>query len=415
MNKLEVLTFRMREQTQCTQGGSPAKDLADWYQLNRRVLPWRQTRDPYAIWISETMLQQTRVDTVIPYYDAFMSTYPDVRALADAPEDEVLKRWQGLGYYSRARNLHRAARIVVEDFGGKIPDTEEGLKALPGVGPYTQGALLSIAFGQPVPAVDGNVLRVMARYQGIADPVDSTAVKRQVFSAVQTWLNEVSPQVLTQALMELGALICTPRSPSCQQCPIAASCEALKNDLTGMLPVKSKKPARKVVDVAALWLEKGGRVLMERRPRQGLLAGMWQLPAWELNRLTPIQETRVLDLVRRGYEELAAARADGENGVPSQFASSQLDYASFAVRESGCAPSDEGTQSGLDFAVIGQERHIFSHVEWHVKVYRPVGISLPELSVDEGRYEYVAREDIWSLPLPRVYEKLLQSILKVKG
>jgi A/G-specific adenine glycosylase len=255
--------------------------LLDWYRANRRDLPWRRLRDPYAVWISEAMLQQTRVETVIPFFERFLARFPDVHALACAEPDEVLSCWAGLGYYSRARNLHRAARIVARN-GGMLPDTVERLRELPGVGRYTAGAVASIAFDREEPVLDGNVARVLVRLRGIHESPKRPAVAARLWDEAAALVRGPAPGDLNQALMELGALVCTPRAPRCPECPLRARCAARSTGDAEALPVREPKtPPRAVEAVAALLLRRG-RVLAVRRPPRGLLGGLWELPGGEL-------------------------------------------------------------------------------------------------------------------------------------
>lgn len=258
-------------------------DLLAWYQDVARDLPWRRTRDPYGIWISEIMLQQTQVATVIPYWERWMRKFPDVRALAKAHEDEVLKRWEGLGYYSRARHLQAAARMVVEHHAGRVPDTWDEVRRLPGVGDYTAGAILSIAFGQAVPAVDGNVLRVMSRIALIRDDITRPATKKAITGLAQGLLTGVDdPGALNQALMELGATICVPARPRCDRCPVAGHCRAYAAGVAEELPVKAGAKAPKTLVLGAVLVERDGQVLFVKRPAPGIWGGLWALPAAEL-------------------------------------------------------------------------------------------------------------------------------------
>lgn len=256
--------------------------LLSWYRKNRRDLPWRHTRDPYRVWVSEAMLQQTRVETVVPYYERFLSRFPDVRALATADTDEVLGEWAGLGYYGRARNLQAAARQVVEEWGGELPDDVEGLRSLKGVGRYTAGAIASIAFDRPAPVVDGNVARVLTRLLGIREEVRSAPVVRRLWEEAETLARGRSPGDLNQALMELGATVCTPRAPLCETCPIAPHCRARESGDPEAIPVTRPRPRPKRLDAAAVFLERRGKVLAVRRPPEGLLGGLWDLPGGEL-------------------------------------------------------------------------------------------------------------------------------------
>jgi A/G-specific adenine glycosylase len=256
--------------------------LLRWYRRTRRDLPWRRTRDPWAIWVSETMLQQTRVETVIPYYERFLARFPTVDALADADPDELMRHWAGLGYYSRARNLQAAARRVAREHGGRVPDDVEALRALPGVGRYTAGALASIAFDRPAAIVDGNVARVLARLLDLGLDVRSPAGQRALWSEAEALAAGPAPGELNQALMELGALVCTPRAPACARCPVAPRCAGLAAGRAEKLPVKAAKAAPRAVEGVAAWLVRGPRALAVRRPPRGLLGGLWELPGGEL-------------------------------------------------------------------------------------------------------------------------------------
>jgi len=258
--------------------------LLSWYDAHQRDLPWRQTRDPYAIWISETMLQQTRVETVIPYYQRFLERFPNVETLADADQEDVYSYWAGLGYYSRARNLHASAKRVVDDFGGALPERASALRSLPGVGRYTAGALASIAFDQPEAIVDGNVKRVLARRLGIRDDVADKTVEDRLWAEAAMLARGPRPGDLNQALMELGATVCTPRSPACGACPLRRSCDARQAGDAEELPRKSAKVRIQSLRGVAVWLERQGRVLAVKRPAGGLLGGLWELPGGDLER-----------------------------------------------------------------------------------------------------------------------------------
>ena len=295
--------------------------LLQWYDSSARVLPWREDPTPYRVWVSEIMLQQTRVEAVKPFYQRFLEAFPTVEALAEAPEDKLLKMWEGLGYYNRVRNLQRAAQVVVERYGGQVPASFEELRALPGIGEYTAGAIASIAFQLPVPAVDGNVLRVisrvLARYDNILDP----KVKRRMEGEIR----EILPQRVgdfNQSLMELGAMVCLPGGPpKCLVCPLQGLCRGYAQGVAEELLVKTKpKPRKKQARTLFLLFSQEGRVALRRRPEQGLLAGLWELPGTEgaLSR-----------------EEAAAWLA--AQGVP--------------VGELSPGP---------------EAKHVFSHVEWHM-------------------------------------------------
>jgi len=291
--------------------------LLDWYRANRRDLPWRRSRDPYAVWVSEAMLQQTRVETVIPYWERFLARFPDVDSLAAAEPDAVLGVWAGLGYYSRARNLQRAAQLVVEKHGGRLPDTAEGLLELPGVGRYTAGAVASIAFDRPEPVVDGNVARVLVRLHGIRESPQRREIAARLWELAADLARGPSPGDLNQALMELGALVCTPRAPGCPACPLRRRCAALRDGDAEALPLRVRKaPPRAVEAVAALILRRG-RVLAVRRPPRGLLGGLWELPGGDLApRERPEAGLRRALLERTG---LAVARAERRGEVEHAF------------------------------------------------------------------------------------------------
>jgi A/G-specific adenine glycosylase len=257
--------------------------LLAWYRRERRDLPWRRTRDPWAIWVSEAMLQQTRVETVIPYYERFMTRFPTPEALADADGDELMRHWAGLGYYSRARNLQAGARQVAREHGGRVPDQVEALLALPGIGRYTAGALASIAFDRPAPVVDGNVARVLARLLDLDLEIASPPAQRVLWDEAAALADGPSPGDLNQALMELGALVCTPRAPRCAACPLRRRCRARAAGRAESLPVKAAKPAPREVEAVAVWLLRGARALAVRRPPRGLLGGLWELPGGNLD------------------------------------------------------------------------------------------------------------------------------------
>lgn len=298
--------------------------LLPWYRANARDLPWRKTEDPYRIWVSEIMLQQTRVAAVLGYYARFLAAFPTVEALAEAPEDRLMKLWEGLGYYSRARNLQKAARRVVE-LGG-FPDTYQGLLALPGIGDYTASAIASAAFGAREAAVDGNVLRVVTRlmdcHDDIADPKTKKAVRTGVQGAMPHDAADI--RVFNQAMMELGATVCVPNGPpKCDMCPAAALCLGRARGTAGALPVKAAKKSRRVEEKTVFLLLREGRIALRRRPGTGLLAGLWEFPN-----------------VEGALDEAAAPAAVAAWGLEAKNWKNKL-----------------------------SAKHIFTHVEWHMTGY----------------------------------------------
>jgi A/G-specific adenine glycosylase len=256
--------------------------LLDWYDANRRDLPWRRTSDPYRIWVSEIMLQQTQVETALPYYERFLARFPTVADLAKAPLDEVLKLWAGLGYYSRARNLHAAAQVIMREHGGRFPNDLRAALALPGVGAYTAGAILSIAYGKPLPALDGNVRRVLARVFLLQGDLDRGEPKRALQSLTHQAVPQERPGDHNQALMELGALVCVPGAPRCEACPLSRLCAARQMGVQTDLPAPRPALSHPVQVVAGI-VSRGERILIARRPIQNasVWAGLWEFPQVE--------------------------------------------------------------------------------------------------------------------------------------
>lgn len=256
-----------------------SEKLLAWYDQEARVLPWRSDPVPYKVWVSEMMLQQTRVDTVIPYFQRFIEELPGVPELAAIPEDRLLKLWQGLGYYNRARNLKKAAERMMEEYQGRLPDTPELLEKLPGIGTYSAGAIASIAFSKPVPAVDGNVLRILLRLEGSREDIGSSATKKWAAGLIREWIPEDRPGDFNQALMDLGATICLPNGePLCGSCPVSRYCQARALDLIREIPVKAEKKKRLQEKKTVLILQHGSDVAIRKRQEAGLLSGLWEFP-----------------------------------------------------------------------------------------------------------------------------------------
>ncbi|WP_185150704.1 A/G-specific adenine glycosylase [Cytobacillus dafuensis] len=305
-------------------------DLITWFDAEKRDLPWRKDQDPYKVWVSEIMLQQTRVDTVIPYFQRFIEQFPTIQALSEADEEIVLKAWEGLGYYSRVRNLQSAVKEVHENYEGKVPNNQKEISSLKGVGPYTAGAILSIAYGLPEPAVDGNVMRVLSRILSIWDDIAKPSTRKIFEEAVRQLISHDNPSYFNQALMELGALICTPTSPSCLLCPVREHCDAFHKGTQNELPVKTKnKKTRHVRIAAAVLTDKDGRILIHKRPDTGLLANLWEFLNIEV--MLPFEHEK--DQLKNTFK---------------------IDY-------------DADVQ--ID-EMIGQIEHIFSHLTWNINAYK---------------------------------------------
>jgi A/G-specific adenine glycosylase len=273
------------------------EQLLAWYDANKRSLPWRDVDDPYLIWLSEIMLQQTRVDSVKPYFKRFVKKFPTIYDLAEADQQEVLLLWEGLGYYSRARNMHETAQKVVNDFNGQIPDSWDEIIKLKGIGPYTAAAVLSMAYQKPHAVVDGNVIRVLSRWFGIEDDVKQTATKNDIQDLANEMLATARPGDFNQALMELGALICTPSEPACEQCPLAAECTARKKIKTDVIPYKapSKKVPHHNIGVGIV-MNENNDVLIALRPEDGMLGSLWEFPGGKQEKGESIEETIVREL-----------------------------------------------------------------------------------------------------------------------
>ena len=277
--------------------------ILSWYDQGHRDLPWRRTQDPYRIWISEIMLQQTRAETVVSYYERFLARYPTVQDLASAPEEELLKAWEGLGYYSRARSLQKAAKEIVARYSGQLPADLEKLRALPGIGDYTAGAIASIAFGIPAAAVDGNVERVLCRWDAITDEVGTPAVRRQIAARAQALVPRDRPGAFANAMMEMGATMCTPKNPKCLLCPVREGCMGFAQGIAQELPHKAKKKAQRVENRAVLLVFCDNRVLIVKR-QEKLLGGLFVFPD-VLEESDPARLCQALEAlgIRAAYDE----------------------------------------------------------------------------------------------------------------
>lgn len=338
--------------------------LLFWFYEAKRDLPWRKNKNPYHIWVSEIMLQQTRVDTVKPYFERFISRFPDIETLSNATEDEVLKYWEGLGYYSRARNLLSAAREVQEKYGGKIPDDEERIRALKGIGPYTMGAILSIAYDKPVPAVDGNVLRVFSRIFAIEKDIAKTSTRKEIEDIVREIIPHSDPSGFNQALMELGALICLPRTPKCSICPVEHLCVAKKEGKEQNLPIKEKKESKKDIHLITVVFCLEDKFLIRQRLEENLLKNLWEFPSWQI------------DEKRQGFD---------------------FDISQFA-RELGMELED--------VEYLGRVTHIFSHLRWNMAAYYATVESLVS-DLPSMHYRWVTIEELQNYAFPVPYQKVM--------
>ncbi len=319
-----------------------AEPVTEWYKENRRSLPWREDRDPYHIWVSEIMLQQTRVEAVIPYYLRFMRELPDVAALAACPQERLLKLWEGLGYYSRARHMQEAALRITEEFGGAMPSDPQEILSLPGIGPYTAGAVASIAFGRRTPAVDGNVLRVVSRVSGDDSDIKCDSTRKKVVRAL-TPVMPSDPGTFNQALMELGALLCVPNgAPRCEECPWASFCRARAEGRTAELPVRAKAKRRRIEKRTVLIVRDGEKILLHKRPERGLLAGLYELPNLDGQRT----QEEALEFVRS--HDLAPLRITELPGARHVFSHVEWEMTGYMVRVADtesfreAGPSDPG-------------------------------------------------------------------------
>ncbi len=308
-----------------------ARALLAWFDPSRRPMPWRQTRDPYRIWVSEVMLQQTTVAAVVPYYERFVAAFPTVAALAAAAPDDVMKMWEGLGYYSRARNLHAAARILAAGRRGELPSTVSELAALPGIGRSTAGAIASIAFGRDEPVLDGNVRRVAARLLGIRDDLARPAAQRALWDASRKLIRPGTGRETALALMDLGNLVCAPRGPRCPECPLARFCRARRDGTADAIPLRRRRRPLPCHDIVAAVIEDArGRVLVRRRPDDGLLGGLWAFPGGKREK----GETLEAALAREMEDDLGIGIAVGEKvgAVPHAYSHFRITLHAYRCR-----------------------------------------------------------------------------------
>ncbi len=316
--------------------------LVDWLNANPRPLPWDDgPRDAYHIWISEIIFQQTRIGQGGPYYLRFIALFPDVFSLARASLDDVLRAWEGLGYYSRARNLHKAAKIIAHEFDGRFPETYSGLLALPGVGPYTAAAIASFAYGLPCPVVDGNVKRVIARYAGVTDSIDTPATHHLIHDLVAAFMGGLPPGLFNQAIMNFGALVCRPKNPACSDCPLAGECLAFAQGRVDRLPVRTPKNPLRLRHLHFIVLRHQGKILLAERTGRDVWHGLYAPPAMETGstRIPPISAVRRFALGHVGHDSITRL---GSSGTIRQLLSHQDIAARFHVYDLDRPPAARG-------------------------------------------------------------------------
>ncbi|WP_208591712.1 A/G-specific adenine glycosylase [Gracilibacillus suaedae] len=340
------------------------EDLITWFEKEQRQLPWREDQDPYRVWVSEIMLQQTKVDTVIPYFQNFMEHFPTLTALAEADEQKVLKAWEGLGYYSRARNLQTAVKEVVAQYDAKVPDDPKQLGDLKGVGPYTKGAILSIAFNKAEPAVDGNVMRVLSRVLRIEEDIAKPKTRKTFEAAVRDLISVENPSAFNQGLMELGALVCTPKNPSCLLCPVQEHCIAFREGVEQSLPIKKNKIKHSSHTYFVLVIQNDtGNYLLEQRPDQGLLAQLWQFPMVNADK---VDEKHLSAYIQEKFKVELVETSDLE-----------------------------------------PVKHVFSHLTWFLNV-KHITVK-GEISVP-GQMECLSKEEIKQYPLPVSHQNIYKQL-----
>lgn len=345
-----------------------AKKLLGWYATRRRNLPWRDRPHPYAVWVAEIMAQQTRLETMLPYYKRWMKRFPSIRALALATEREVLSIWEGLGYYSRARNLRKAAQVIVKDYAGRLPRDIHALRRLPGIGPYTAGAIASLAFGLDEPAVDGNAIRVLARVFDVALAADSTLATKRFWQLAAEHLPTGGAADYNQALMDMGAQVCIPRKPKCGNCPLQSECRSFALGIQEQRPVRSASQQIPLREFAAAVIQQGGRVLLVQRPTNGLLGGMWEFPNVSLS-----SSRKARAVLRRGLK----------------------------------------TELGFDLPLsklTGSYEHVYSHFRARLLVYNAAMNGRPPKLETEQAYLWLPIKKLNQMPMGKLDRRIADSL-----
>ena len=338
--------------------------LLNWYEKSKRILPWRKNKNPYSIWISEIMLQQTRIEAVKEYYKRFMKEIPSIQVLANIDEEKLLKLWEGLGYYNRARNLQKAAKLIEKEYQGKMPDSYKELITLPGIGEYTAGAIASIAYDEPVTAIDGNVLRVISRLIASTKDVLLPETKKDIQSKIEKIMPKKNAGNFNEALMELGELVCLPNGePECQRCPLKQYCKAYKENLTAKIPVREKKIKRKKEEKTVfILISSSGKIAIKKREQNGVLKGMYELP----NVINKWQETKVEEVLKEKWN----------------------------------------IQSIQQIEFSGEYKHIFTHIEWHM-----YGYEVKVRTEDEKSFLWVSKEELETVyAIPTAFKQFIRKV-----
>ena len=342
------------------------ESLVSWYRKNKRSFPWRDTKDPYHVWISEIMLQQTRTEAVISYFERFLKQVPDIKSLSLIEDDDLNRLWEGLGYYSRARNLKKCAIKLMEEHNGKLPEDYEALLKLPGIGPYTAGAIMAIGFGRPYPAIDGNVLRVLARYFAIEDDIRQDATKNVITKSVEDYYRKTEPDQafvkdLSQAFMDLGATVCIPNgAPRCDLCPLRENCQAYEQKLIEKIPYRSPLKQRKIIDRTLFIIRNGDRFLLRKREEKGLLAGLYEFIG--VDEKLNAEKTKEY-LTEKGYDVLHLKK-------------------------------------------LPDSKHVFSHIEWHMDAYE-IKIGNWDIPLKENEI-LVNKKELQKLAIPSAFNTYIE-------